>query len=148
MISTGEQRRFNLNHVSIFLLQQALSQVKQQKRELQHKDSVIRVLTSQRDESIATLKLHGLSVPSQVPSKLPSALVYCTGKSARSMIVLKPRQADNLRKYKIKQIPKIDILYSRYSRKNKKTTESVIFRLYSKDIVKPMVNNVLTKPMV
>ena len=24
----------------------------------------------------------------------------------------KPRQADNLRKYKIKQIPKIDILYS------------------------------------
>ena len=46
----------------------------------------------------------------------------------------KPRQADNLRKYKIKQIPKIDILYSWYSRKNKQTTESVIFRLYSKDI--------------
>ena len=36
-------------------------------------------------------------------------------------------------KYKMKQIPKMDILYSRYSRKNKKTTESVIFRLYSKD---------------
>ena len=31
--------------------------------------------------------------------------------------------------------PKIGILYSRYSRKNKKTTESVIFRLYSKGIV-------------
>ena len=42
----------------------------------------------------------------------------------------KPRQADNIRKYKIKQIPKMDILHSRYSRKNKKTTESVIFRLY------------------
>ena len=39
--------------------------------------------------------------------------------------------------YKIKQIPKIDILYSLYLRKNKKTTESVIFRLYSKDIVIP-----------
>ena len=48
--------------------------------------------------------------------------------------IKKPRQADNLRKYKMKQIPKIDILYSWYSRKNKKTTESVIFRLYSKDI--------------
>ena len=38
----------------------------------------------------------------------------------------------------IKQISKIDILYnSWYSRKkNKKTTDSVIFRLYSKDIVK------------
>ena len=35
---------------------------------------------------------------------------------------------------KIKQIPKMDILYSRYSRKNKKTTKSVTFRLYSKDI--------------
>ena len=32
----------------------------------------------------------------------------------------------------------MDILYSRYSRKNKKTTESVIFRVYSKDIVKPI----------
>ena len=53
-------------------------------------------------------------------------------------VMLKPRQADNFRKYKIKQIPKMDILYSRYSRKNKKTTESVIFRLYSKDIVKPI----------
>ena len=40
--------------------------------------------------------------------------------------------------YVIKQIPKMDILYSRYSRKNKKTTKSVIFRLYSKDIVKPI----------
>ena len=52
--------------------------------------------------------------------------------------LLKPRQADNFRKYKMKQIPKIDILYSRYSRKDKKTTESVIFRRYSKDIVKPI----------
>ena len=33
----------------------------------------------------------------------------------------------------------MDILYSRYSRKkNKKTTESVIFRLYSKDIARPI----------
>ena len=32
----------------------------------------------------------------------------------------------------------MDILYSRYSRKSKKTTESVTFRLYSKDIVKPI----------
>ena len=47
----------------------------------------------------------------------------------------KLRQADNFRKYKTKQIPKMNILYSRYSRKNKKTTESVIFRVYSKDIV-------------
>ena len=52
--------------------------------------------------------------------------------------LLKPRQADNFRKYKMKQIPKMDILYSRYSRKDKKTTESVIFRRYSKDIVKPI----------
>ena len=40
----------------------------------------------------------------------------------------KPRQADNLRKYKIKQIPKIDILYSWYSRNNKKTTASLNIR--------------------
>ena len=46
--------------------------------------------------------------------------------------------AFHVSEYKIKQIPKMDILYSRYSRKNKKTTESVIFRLYSKDIVKPI----------
>ena len=39
---------------------------------------------------------------------------------------------------KKKQISKIDILYSRYSRKTKKTTELVIFRLYSKGIVKPI----------
>ena len=33
----------------------------------------------------------------------------------------------------------MDILYSRYSRKKtKKTTKSVIFRLYSKDIVRPI----------
>ena len=37
--------------------------------------------------------------------------------------------------YKTKQIPRIDIFYSQYSRKNRKTTEPVIFRLYSKDIV-------------
>ena len=42
--------------------------------------------------------------------------------------------------YKIKQIPKIDILYYRYSRKNKKTTESVVFRLYSKDIHKDEIS--------
>ena len=38
----------------------------------------------------------------------------------------------------MKQIPKIDILYipDIQEKKNKKTTESVIFRLYSKDIVK------------
>ena len=51
----------------------------------------------------------------------------------------KQQQADNFRKYKIKKIPKMDILCFRYSRKNKKTTESVIFRLYSKDIFKPMI---------
>ena len=55
------------------------------------------------------------------------------------MLRLLMRYSGNFyRKYKIKQIPKIDILYSRYSRRNKKTTESVILRLYSKDIVKPM----------
>jgi hypothetical protein len=43
--------------------------VKQQKRELEHKDSVIRILTTQRDESLATLKRHGLPVPPQIPRK-------------------------------------------------------------------------------
>ena len=42
----------------------------------------------------------------------------------------------------------MDILYSRYSRKNKKTTESVIFRLYSKDIVKPIGNRLYYKQAV
>ena len=44
-------------------------------------------------------------------------------------------KANMLWEYKIKQIPKMDILDSQYSRKNKKTMESVIFRLYFKDIV-------------
>ena len=35
--------------------------------------------------------------------------------------------------YKIKQIPKVDILHPK---KHKKTTESLVFRLYFKDIVK------------
>ena len=34
-----------------------------------------------------------------------------------------PRQADNFRKYKIKQIPKMDILYSRYSREKNEYRE-------------------------
>ena len=56
-------------------LHQALSLVKQQKRELLHKDSVIRILTTQRDESAATLARHGLSVLPQIPSEC--YLVYC-----------------------------------------------------------------------
>ena len=48
---------------------QALSLVKQQKRELLHKDSVIRILKTQRDESVSILKFHGLTVPSQISGK-------------------------------------------------------------------------------
>ena len=38
----------------------------------------------------------------------------------RFYIALNPRQGDNFMKYKIKQITKMDILYSQYSRKKKK----------------------------
>ncbi|XP_028416257.1 coiled-coil domain-containing protein 57-like [Dendronephthya gigantea] len=46
--------------------EEALSLVKQQKRELLHKDSVIHILKTQSDESVSILKLHGLTVPSQI----------------------------------------------------------------------------------
>ncbi|XP_028415160.1 coiled-coil domain-containing protein 57-like [Dendronephthya gigantea] len=46
--------------------EEALSLVKQQKRELLHKDSVIHILKTQRDESVSILKLHGLTVPSEI----------------------------------------------------------------------------------
>lgn len=49
--------------------EEALSLVKQQKRDLLHKDSLIRILTAQRDESMATLKRHGFSVPAQIPTR-------------------------------------------------------------------------------
>ena len=54
------------------------------------------------------------------------------------MYVILPINTENpnLLFYKIKQIPKIDILYFRYARKNNGV--AVIFRLYSKDIVKPI----------
>ena len=47
----------------------------------------------------------------------------------------KPRQADNFRKYKTKQIPKMNILYSRYSRKQQENNRVCDISLYSKDIV-------------
>ena len=69
----------SLVHAVFNFCSQACSLVKEQKRELVHKDSLIRILATQRDESLATLKRHGLSIPQQLPSnsfKMPYFTVY------------------------------------------------------------------------
>ena len=53
----------------MFIASQAVALAKDRERQLIQREDLIRVLTESRDQAIATLQRHGLSVPTQLPSR-------------------------------------------------------------------------------
>ena len=62
-------KKYKNNVCLMFLYQQNVALAQERERELTQRDDLIRVLTQTRDQALATLQRHGLTVPTQLPNK-------------------------------------------------------------------------------
>ena len=86
--------------------------------------------------NVIVLRFHHMT-EEEVPHWVKVRIIFSIVSSLHKIFVSRDTEVctEKYPKCNIKKLLKMDTLYSRYSRKNKKTTESVIFHLYSKDIL-------------
>ena len=67
--------------ILVFIFSQFVALAQDRQREMSQRDNLINVLTQTRDQALATLKQHGIAIPTQLPSREEQKTVYAHGTS-------------------------------------------------------------------